>query len=258
VPRLIVWPEGLVQDMLESGYPDYAYLGRPPAWLRGRIADGLGPRDLLMTNAPRLNFDADGNIVGAANSVLAIDADARIAGIYDKAHLVPYGEYLPMPWLLKPLGLARLVPGDMDFTPGPGPRNLPIPGFGPVGVQLCYEIIFSGQVVDEAHRPRLLFNPSNDAWFGRWGPPQHLAQARMRAIEEGLPIIRATPTGISAIIAADGRLIAAVPHETAGSAEAPLPAALPPTLFSRVGNMLALVVAAALAAIGVAIRRRGR
>ena len=113
-------------------------------------------------------------------------------------------------------------------------------------------------MVDEAHRPRWLFNPSNDAWFGRWGPPQHLAQARMRAIEEGLPIIRSTPNGISAIIAADGRLLATVPHLTAGAAEAPLPAALPPTVFSRLGNMLALAVAMALAAIGVAIRRRAR
>ncbi|WP_230483656.1 apolipoprotein N-acyltransferase [Sphingomonas sp. Leaf21] len=261
-PRLIVWPEGVVRDMIEDGYPQWAYFGfnyAPPFWTRRQIANVLGPRDAALVGGTALLFTPDRNRVSSAtNSVFAISPDGRITGRYDKAHLVPYGEYLPMPWLLKPLGLARLVPGDMDFTPGPGPRNLPIPGFGPVGVQLCYEIIFSGQVVDEAHRPRLLFNPSNDAWFGRWGPPQHLAQARMRAIEEGLPIIRATPTGISAIIAADGRLIAAVPHETAGSAEAPLPAALPPTLFSRVGNMLALVVAAALAAIGVAIRRRGR
>jgi apolipoprotein N-acyltransferase len=258
VPRLVVWPEGLVQDMLESGYPDYAYLGRPPFWLRGRIADVLGARDLLMTNAPRLAFDADGNIASAANSVLAIDADARIAGVYDKAHLVPYGEYLPMPWLLKPLGLARLVPGSIDFSPGPGPHALDWPGFGAVGIQICYEIIFSGEVIDPDRRPRLIFNPSNDAWFGRWGPPQHLAQARMRAIEEGLPIVRATPTGISAIIAADGRLLATVPHETAGAIEAPIPPALAPPLFARLGNVMAAFVALLLFASGVAIRRRGR
>ncbi len=258
VRRLIVWPEGLVQDMLESGYPDYAYLGRPPRWLRTRIADVLGPRDLVMTNAPRLSFDADGNIAGAANSVLAIGADARIKGVYDKAHLVPYGEYLPMPWLLKPLGLARLVPGSIDFSPGPGPHALDWPGFGAIGIQVCYEIIFSGEIVDPARRPRLIFNPSNDAWFGRWGPPQHLAQARMRAIEEGLPIVRATPTGISAIIAADGRLLATVPHEQAGAIEAPIPPALPPTLFARLGNTLAAIVALVLIATAVAIRRRER
>ncbi len=258
VQRLIVWPEGLVQDMLESGYPDYAYLGRPPFWLRTRIADVLGPRDRVMTNAPRLAFDADGNIVGAANSVLAIGPDARIVGRYDKAHLVPYGEYLPMPWLLKPLGLARLVPGSIDFSPGPGPHALTWPGFGAVGIQVCYEIIFSGEVVDPALRPRLIFNPSNDAWFGRWGPPQHLAQARMRAIEEGLPIVRATPTGISAIIAADGRLLATVPHETGGAIEAPIPPALIPTPFARIGNAMAAVVALLLVMAGVAIRRGER
>ncbi|MDQ1229616.1 apolipoprotein N-acyltransferase [Sphingomonas sp. SORGH_AS_0879] len=261
-PRLVLWPEGVVRDMIEDGYPDWAYFGfnyAPPFWDRRRIASVLGPRDTALVGGTALNFSPDRRqVTSAANSVFAISSQARIIGRYDKAHLVPYGEYLPMPWLLKPLGLARLVPGDMDFSAGPGPRNLRIPGFGPVGVQLCYEIIFSGQVVDRAHRPRLLFNPSNDAWFGRWGPPQHLAQARMRAIEEGLPILRATPNGISAIIAADGRLVATVPHLTAGAAEAPLPVALAPTLFSRIGNIMALAIAMALAAIAVAIRRRGR
>ena len=257
-PRLVVWPEGLIYDFLESGYPDPWYAGRPPEWLRTRIARVLGPRDLLMTNAPTLTFDAAGEIAGAGNSVLAITPGGRIAGRYDKAHLVPYGEYLPMPWLLKPLGLARLVPGGMDFTPGPGPHALDWPGVGPVGIQICYEVVFSGEVVEAGRRPRLLFNPSNDAWFGRWGPPQHLAQARLRAIEEGLPIVRATPTGISAVIAPNGALLATVPHETAGTIDVPLPQALPPTVFARLGNWLALVVALLLAAGAVAIRRRGR
>ena len=163
-----------------------------------------------------------------------------------------------MPWLLKPLGLARLVPGDMDFTPGPGPRNIVLPRFGTIGVQVCYEIVFSGQVVDERNRPRMIFNPSNDAWFGRWGPPQHLAQARMRAIEEGLPIARATPTGISAVIAADGRLLGSVPHRRAGAIEIPMPPALVPTLFSRIGNWMALFVGLALVALAVAIRKARR
>jgi apolipoprotein N-acyltransferase len=105
---------------------------------------------------------------------------------------------------------TRLVPGDLDFWPGPGPRTLDLPFNGQrvkVGMQICYEIIFSGQVVDRANRPDFIFNPSNDAWFGGWGPPQHLAQARLRAIEEGLPVVRATPTGISAVIDADGRVV---------------------------------------------------
>jgi apolipoprotein N-acyltransferase len=257
-PRLVVWPEGMVRDLLEGGYPSYIYNGRPAWWARRRIASVLGPRDLVLTGATALAFDDAGDIASAANSVFAVDARARLVGRFDKAHLVPYGEYLPMKAILEPLGLRRLVPGDFDFSPGPGPRNLSVPGFGAVGVQVCYEIIFSGEVVDRRNRPRFLFNPSNDAWFGKWGPPQHLAQARMRAIEEGLPIVRATPTGISAVIAADGRLLATIPHETAGAIELPIPPALPPTPFARLGNILAAIVAAALLAGAIAIRRRRR
>ncbi len=256
-PRLIVWPEGVLRDLIEDDYPSWIYTN-DPAQLRRRIAALLGPRDVLMTGGIALSFDDRDRIATAANSVFAIDSDARLIGRYDKAHLVPYGEYLPLPWLLRPLGLARLVPGDIDFTPGPGPRAINWPGFGPVGVQVCYEIIFSGEVVDESKRPKLLFNPSTDAWFGKWGPPQHLAQARMRAIEEGLPIVRSTPTGISAVIAADGALLATVPHERAGAIEVAVPAALPPTLFSRIGNVMAAIVAVMMGVAAIAIRRRGR
>src|SRR3546814_8749751 len=102
----------------------------------------------------------------ATNSIFAVDGHGRLRGRYDKAHLVPYGEYLPMRSILGPLGLARLVPGDVDFRPGPGPLNIALPGFGQVGGQVCYDIVFSGQVVDPDHRPAILFNSSNDAWFG--------------------------------------------------------------------------------------------
>jgi len=257
-PRLVLWPEGVVRDFIEDGYPYWVYGDRSPGVIRERMAALLGPRDLLLTGGTALSFDRRGDIVSGVNSVFAITPDARIAARYDKAHLVPYGEYLPMPWLLKPLGLARLVPGAFDFTAGPGPRTLAMPGFGAIGVQLCYEIIFSGQVIDPARRPRLLFNPSNDAWFGSWGPPQHLAQARMRAIEEGLPIVRATPNGISALIAADGALLATVPHMRAGTIEAALPPPAAPTLFSRIGNAMAAVVALVLIAAALVLRRRAR
>ena len=257
-PRLVLWPEGVITDYLESGYPRYIYDGQSPLFNRWRLVQMLGPRDLLMTGHTPLRFDAADDVAGAANSVFALNARAQIVGRYDKAHLVPFGEYLPLPWLLRPLGIARLVPGDIDFDDGPGPRTLIFPGFGAIGFQTCYEIIFSGQVVDRAHRPRMIFNPSTDAWFGRWGPPQHLAQARMRAIEEGLPIVRSTPTGISAVIAADGRLLGTVPHETAGAIELPMPSALPPTPFSRLGNWAALIVAAAFVIAAIAIRRRAR
>lgn len=257
-PRLILWPEGMVRDYLEDRYPLYVYGGRYPWRIRPRLGRVLGPGDTLLLGATPLRFDAQDEVAGASNSVHAVGPDGELHGRYDKSHLVPYGEYLPMPWLLKPVGLARLVPGGLDFDAGPGPRNIDVPGIGPVGIQLCYEIVFSGQVVDRAHRPRLLFNPSNDAWFGRWGPPQHLAQARLRAIEEGLPIVRSTPTGISAVIDADGAVLAQVPLGRAGVLTVPLPGPLPPTLFSRWGNWLALLVAALLLAGAVAIRRRGR
>ena len=257
-PRLVLWPEGVIDDPIEDGYPAWIYATSSPYLTRVELAKVLGPRDVLVTGGTAYHFDAQQQIDSAANSVFAISPDARIIGRYDKAHLVPYGEYLPMPWLLKPLGLSRLVPGDMDFRPGPGPRALALPGFGNIGIQVCYEIVFSGEVIDKAHRPRLLFNPSNDAWFGKWGTPQFLAQSRMRAIEEGLPVVRATPTGISAVIAANGRLLATIAHETAGTIEVPIPEALPPTLFSRVGNWLAAMVVALLLIGAVAMRRRAR
>ena len=256
-PRLVAWPEGVVRQFIEEGYPEYAYGADDPYAIRRRMSAVLGSRDMLLAGGTALQFNDAGGAVSAANSVFALNPRARITGRYDKAHLVPYGEYLPMPWLLKPLGLDKILPGNIEALAGPGPRALDLPGFGRIGVQVCYEIIFSGQVIGR-ERPRLLFNPSNDAWFGKWGPPQHLAQARMRAIEEGLPIVRATPTGISAVIGADGALLATVLHERAGRIEVPLPAALPPTPFSRLGNIAAALVAAGLFAAGIALRRRRR
>ena len=137
-------------------------------------------------------------------------------------------------------------------------RTLPVEGFGKAGVAICYEIIFSGSIVDRGNRPDFLFNPSNDAWFGSWGPVQHLAQARLRAIEEGLPILRATPTGVSAVIDARGRLLGIVPGGQEGAVEVPLPEALPPTLFARLGNWLALIAGIALALLAIAFRRAAR
>jgi apolipoprotein N-acyltransferase len=123
---------------------------------------------------------------------------------------------------------------------------------------LCYEIIFSGEVVDRKNRPAFLFNPSNDAWFGAWGPPQHLAQARLRALEEGLPVLRSTPTGISAVIDAEGRLLHSLPWRTAGVIDARLPVPKPPTPFARFGNVLPFLFALALAAAAIALRRKRR
>lgn len=257
-PRLILWPEGALRFFVEQGYPsEWYYQGRPEATL-ARIASRIGPRDMVLTGGNGLQFDARGQISTASNSVYAILADARLHGRYDKAHLVPWGEYLPARPLMSALGLSRLVPGDIDFRPGPGPATMALPGFGRVGFQICYEIIFSGEIVDRAHRPAFIFNPSNDSWYGRWGPVEHLAMARLRAIEEGMPIIRATPTGVSAIIDGDGRVLASIPAHTDGAIELPIPPAHPPTLFARAGNLMAAIVALLLAALAVAIRRRAR
>lgn len=257
-PRLVMWPEGVIRDFIEDDYPFWVYGNTNPWLTRTRMASVLGPRDMLLTGGTALQFNGKGEVTTASNSVFALDARGRIRGRYDKAHLVPYGEYLPMPWLLRPLGLSRLVPGDMDFAPGPGPRTMTVPGFGAIGMQVCYEIIFSGEVVDPAQRPRLIFNPSNDAWFGNWGSPQFLAQARLRAIEEGLPVIRDTPTGISAVVAADGAVVATVPRDVSGAIAVPIPPAYAPTLFSRLGNWAALLVGTVLTLVAFALRRRSR
>ncbi len=160
--------------------------------------------------------------------------------------------------ILVPLGLSRLVPGDIDFWPGPGPQTFAIPGVGPVGFQICYEIIFSGQVVDPAERPRFLFNPSNDAWFGAWGPPQHMAQARLRALEEGMTIVRATPTGISGVIAPDGRLVARIGMSELAVLDTSIPSPGRPTLYARYGNPLSGAFALLLAGFAVVLRLRAR
>ena len=266
-PRLILWPEAAIPWRLEDGYPFRYYQFQPGETAQGaRIAlmKLMNPGDVLLTGVDRLEFDRADQLVGARNSMLAMDSSGRLLAHYDKSHLVPYGEYLALRWLLEPLGATRLVPGTLDFWPGPGPRTLNLPFNGQrmkVGMQICYEIIFSGQITDRANRPDFIFNPSNDAWFGAWGPPQHLAQARLRAIEEGLPVIRSTPTGISAVIDADGRVVKSLPLGQAGRIDARLPVAKAPTLFARHGNILPLALAALLIAcafLPLARRRASR
>ncbi len=256
--QLVLWPESGVQWYLRGGYPAQFYgdtTGADPRLARQRIGRVIGQDSLLLTGTVDLEI-ARGEAVGARNSVTAIDGSGALRGSYAKAHLVPYGEYLPMRQLLTPLGLARLVPGDIDFWPGPGPRTLDLGRWGKAGIQVCYEIVFSGEVADPAHRPDYLFNPTNDGWFGAWGPPQHLAQARLRALEEGLPVLRATTTGISAVIAADGKVLQAIPHGSAGVVLGAIPPAHAPTLFARWGNLVALSWATVLLCLSVVASRR--
>lgn len=258
-PRIIFWPEAAIPDYLETGYPARYYYGRPPEFVRQQLRSLMRPGDVLVLGALKLEFDeAEGRAIGARNSVFAMDSERELLGRYDKAHLVPYGEYLPMRPFLSAIGLSRLAPGDFDFWPGPGARSLDLGTFGKVGLQLCYEIIFSGQVVDRDNRPDFIFNPSNDAWFGAWGPPQHLAQSRLRAIEEGLPVIRSTPTGISAVIDVNGVIIDSIPMGQAGRIDGRMPRSKSPTLFARYGNILPLGLAIILLVSAIAIRVRAR
>jgi len=260
--RLVLWPESGVPDYLQDGYPQPLYNASTafanPRLARQRIGRVIGDGSVVLTGAVDLEIAGD-RILGAYNAVTALDSSGRIVGGYAKAHLVPYGEYLALAWLLEPLGARRLVGGSIDFIPGPGPRTLDLGAWGKVGVQVCYEIVFSGHVVDRAHRPDFIFNDSNDGWFGAFGPPQHLAQARLRAIEEGLPILRATTTGISAVVDSRGVVRDYLPSHEAGRIDGLVPPAGAQTLFSHLGNLLALGWAVVFLLLArVAIRRRSR
>lgn len=255
--RLLLWPESAITDPVQDDRRDMQAMAE---FQRVRATAPLGPNDVLLTGGIAVTSHDGVHVDGAANSIYALGPGGRIMGRYDKAHLVPYGEYLPMRPLLEPLGLARLAPGDTDFTPGPGPRTIDLGlQWGKVGFQLCYEIIFSGHVVDEHNRPAFIFNPSNDAWFGRWGPPQHFAQARLRAAEEGLPVLRATPTGISGVIDGRGNVVKELPWRTAGLIDAVLPPpanSAPP--FARLGNLIPILLGFAFIFAGIAVGRKRR
>lgn len=257
--RLVLWPEGVLPDYLRAGYPQRYYsattAGRDPEFAKVRIARVIGEGSLLLTGAMDLEI-ADDRAAAAYNVVTVLSDEGEIVGSYRKAHLVPYGEYLPFRDVLEPLGLSRLVAGTIDFLPGPGPRTLDLGDYGRAGVQICYEIIFSGQTVDGNNRPDYIVNPSIDGWFGPSGPPQHLAQARMRAIEEGLPVLRATTTGISGAIDARGVVRQHLGMSEQARLEGMVPPAAAPTLFAMLGNWLALVWAVALLGGSLVVMRR--
>jgi apolipoprotein N-acyltransferase len=242
-PALVLWPEGAIDDLIERD-----------AALRARLASVLRQGDLLVTGGAGYNPKTPDTPY--SNSLFAIDNTGKILARYDKAHLVPLGEYVPARGLLEPLGVARLVPGGSDFGAGPGARTIVLPGrFLGMSPVICYEIAFPSAVVDEANRPAWIANVSNDAWFGAWGPPQHLAQARLRAIEEGLPVVRATTNGISAVIDGYGRLLA----RTLGRGQETLITTLPPPLpqpaFPRAGALLTMLFALFLGALAAFLQR---
>ena len=185
------------------------------------------------------------------NSLMGLTGAGAVSDLYDKWHLVPFGEYSPG-WV--PVAV-QLVRGG-GFMPGSGPRTLHLPGLPPAGALICYEAIFPAQVVDAADRPAWLVNVTNDAWFGNsTGPRQHLAAVRLRAVEEGLPVLRAANTGISAGFDALGRELGRIGMMQSGTLVLTLPGALPPTLFARFGLLLPAALAVLSGAIVLARRR---
>lgn len=200
------------------------------------VAHALDNRVNLIAGARRLEWE--NGTPRLYNSVHMISPDGRLVANYDKAHLVPFGEYLPLRGMLGRLGLGTFVADTIDYSPGPGLKTLSVPGTPPFGPLICYEVIFPGHVASDHDRPEWLVNLTNDGWFGvSSGPYQHLAAARMRAIEEGLPIVRSAGTGISAVIDPYGRVVASVGLNEAGFADSPLPVAIPSTPYARWGDV---------------------
>lgn len=245
-PRVVIWPETALPYRIDAD-------PRIPKILGSTVPDD----GIALIGAVRVSWTPDGSLDEAWNSLHALRSDGTLVATYDKHHLVPFGEYLPMRGILGLVGLDKLAVGAVDFSAGPGPVGLDLPGLPRVLPLICYEAIFPEASFDEGGRPGWLVNVTNDAWFGTSiGPPQHLAAARLRAIEQGLPLMRAANTGISAAIDPYGRVEQSLPLGATGIIDADLPAALPPTPFARFGAWVPLVLGIGLAAAGLGLRRR--
>jgi apolipoprotein N-acyltransferase len=233
-PLVVVWPETAFPGLLQIDEParqaiEQAVQGAPSLIGSVRFDEQRRPR----------------------NSLFALLDDGAVAGFYDKWHLVPFGEYIPS-WLPLPL---MVMPGG-GFGSGPGPRTLHVNGLPAFGPLICYEAIFTGEIIDHHDRPAWLVNVTNDAWFGNSsGPRQHLAAARMRAVEEGLPLVRAANTGISAAFDPRGHELARLGMQQTGTIAVALPAPLPETIFGHFGLWLPLIAASVALAAGLIHRR---
>ena len=254
-PDIVIWPEGAIPAAAND-------VLRPNAWTNPAIASALKPGQTLLMGTYRLDEKALKPTY--YNSLFALRRNVagglQTVAIYDKYRLVPFGEYMPMEGLATAVGFKKLVHvADDGFTPGPLPRPMAAPGVPPVQPLICYESLFPGFVREGAAqsgvRAAWIVNISNDAWFGQTsGPWQHLNLASYRAIEEGLPIVRATPTGVSAVIDAYGRPLRTLKLGAFGVIDAPLPPALAPTPFARFGEsafwlMIGLSIVALIPAV---------
>ena len=265
----LIWPE--------SAFP--FFLTREPDVL-AQISALLPKGTVLITGAIRAP-DSRGVVNRAYNSIYVIGDDGSILSVYDKVHLVPFGEYLPFQDLLEQLGLEQLTKVRGGFIPGERRQNQPAPGAPNFLPLVCYEIIFASDAVPHSEQPNWLYrhlghyfdwpfvagngarpgwllNLTNDGWFGASaGPYQHFQQARVRAIEEGLPLVRAANTGISAVVDPLGRVVASLPLGVEGILDAPLPRPLAVTLYARLGDAPAgLIVLGGLGWVMLSRRRR--
>ncbi len=213
---LLIWPE--------SAFP-FVYEREP--WAKERIAATLPDNVTLVTGAARYGAPPPGQSSFFFNSIRVINADGTVRQSADKVHLVPFGEYLPFQSALEALGLQQLTRQRGGFASGTQLTALDIPGAPRAAPLICYEAVFPHAVMPAGERPGFLLNVTNDAWFGETpGPYQHFLQARLRAIEEGIPLVRAANTGISAVIDPLGRIVAALPLGEKGNLDAGLPLAL--------------------------------
>ena len=242
---ILIWPE--------SAFP--FFLTRE-ADAMAQIDDLLPKGTILITGSVRApDLPPGTRITRAYNSIYAIDHDGSVLSIYDKLHLVPFGEFLPFQDWMEKLGFVQLTKVQGGFIPGTERRAMEIPNAPRALPLICYEAIFPDEVAARGDRPGWIINLTNDGWFGiSTGPYQHLQQARLRAIEQGLPVVRAANTGISAVIDPMGRIVARLGLGVEGVLDSSLPAAIAPTVYARSGDIpAAMLVAAALILV---IRRR--
>ena len=244
---ILIWPE--------SAFP--FFLTRE-ADVMAQIANLLPPGTVLVTGAIRPPDQPAGTqVTRAYNSIYVIDHDGTFLSMYDKLHLVPFGEYLPFQSAMEKLGFVQITKVRGGFIPGDRRRTMTVPNAPRMLPLICYEAIFPGDIVPGNDRPGWIVNLTNDGWFGiSTGPYQHLQQARLRAVEEGLPIVRSANTGISAVIDPFGRIIARLGLGAEGVFDSALPKPTSPTLFSRVRDM-PVALAVALSTV-IVVRRRAK
>jgi apolipoprotein N-acyltransferase len=242
-PAVVIWPEISVPNMLHRAAP-----------LLDEIAAAAGTAQAVV-GIQRADQG------GYYNSMVVIAPEGGVSQLYDKHHLVPFGEYMPAAAFFARWNIAGLAArAEGGYSAGPGPQVIDLGALGTAMPLICYEVVFPQDVNAAPYRPDMLLQITNDAWFGTWsGPFQHLAQARIRAIEQGLPMLRAANTGVSAVIDGGGRVLAQIPLGEAGYIDAPLPPPMRVTLYSRTGDLpVVFLLFLAVVGGGLAGRRAGR